>query len=168
MFVPINRSCFSTLIVFGILILLTPLLSGCVPVDFEKMVPEKMSLKKKHKSTVHVLTEGGTEPSFATGAQITNTGLKLAIINSINEYGLFSSVATIGDADYVITVKLLASELQGSEFRMSTYWILSDEHQNKTWDNFIVSTAETIDSAARESIRQGLEEISNLKLDGKN
>ncbi len=152
------------------------------------MVPESASLKNKHKATVHVLTEGGRGTSALFGrSQISDKGLKLAIIKSIQKYGLFSSVVKVGESDYTLQVKLLGLDqpLAGinMEVRMSTHWTLSDREGNKVWENFIASTykanfgealigttrlAKANEGAARQSIKEGIEEISNLKLDGKN
>lgn len=183
-----KRSRLYFLITAGVFILLSILLVGCFsrPADFKKMVPEKTNLQNKHKATVHVLTEGGKGTSALFGrSQISNEGLKLAIVSSIKKYGLFKKVVKIADSDYLLTVKLLALDQPTMGFnltvRMSTNWILTDKSGKEIWKDSIVSSyeakfgealmgttrmARANEGAARASIQEGLEKISKLNLGG--
>ncbi len=148
------------------------------------MVPESASLLNNHEASVRVATEGGRGTSAIWGrSQIDNEGLKKAIEISVEKYGLFKEVIKINGSDYILSVQLLALDQPLAGFnmqvRMSTLWTLLNNEEEKIWEKFIVSTykasfGESIlgverlkkanEGAAREVIKEGIEDISKLDL----
>lgn len=134
-------------VVLGVIISLI-LISGCArPADYRKMVPESAHLLNKHEASVRVSTEGGRGGSSVKGgSEIDDEGLKKAIEVSVERYGLFKEVVKINDSDYVLFVQLLAFDQSlgfNAYVKMSTYWTLLNDKEQRIWEKFILSTYTT-------------------------
>lgn len=160
-------------------------LAGCASgAHKENMVAAPVASTKKLPYSVAVDARGGAETGTMDSSNVSNADLKAAIESSIAKSSLFKSVVQGKNGDYELTVTViqLSKPMFGGAFTvtMETGWSLI-----KTSDKRIVMrksiksshTAELSDSlvgvtrlrlalegAVRNSIAQGLQEISALPI----
>jgi hypothetical protein len=160
-------------------------LTGCAsPASQEAMQAPAITTTNKHPYSVSVRTAGGSETGAMDSSNISNADFKAAIEKSIVESGVFNSVVEGNDSDYQLSVTItqMSKPLFGFSFTvtMEAAWSLvktSDKsivmrkaiqssYTASASDAFVGATRLrlAVEGAARENIKNGLKEISGLKL----
>lgn len=161
------------------------LLGGCAsPAGTKAMVSDSAHVVHKHPYSVSVRTAGGRETSSIGTTQISDEAFANALTESISATRVFSSVVQGNDADYLLSVAVVEVEqpMFGFDLRVNLEagWSLTELKSGKVvWKNSIKSTYAAgvgdafvaverlrlaTEGAARENIRQGLQELSQLSL----
>lgn len=145
---------------WGVLILLAlPILAGCtLTPDRGDMVPPTYRIKERHQGTVQIQVSGGQEasrqPGGAIGWNLPDELFAEALAEALTKSGLFSRVASGGEADYRIqvTLKRLLQPPGGvgeMESQLGAMWVLKDAKSDEVlWQDFIVTTGLTSFSEA--------------------
>ena len=148
------------------------------------MKVDSVSLTKKFNKSVAVQTNGGqpTDPMWAS--RVSDADLATAISDSLSSTGLFSSVVTIGQADYVLNATLVKIDQPMMGFTMSVgveiVWSVVPKAQKKTvWERLVSTRQEktvgdafagvtrlrmATEAAVKENIRQALMQLSEAPL----
>ena len=161
------------------------LASGCAtPATHEGMIPADYDVATKHSKTVGVKVGGGQETSSVGKSQISDEAFSNALIESITKSQVFSRVIQGKGGDYELSVGIISMDQPsfGMDFtvKMEAGWTLKNaangvvvwqkaiksQHTATTSDAFVGTTRLRLASegAARNNIKQGLAEISRLKL----
>lgn len=159
--------------------------SGCAtPATHEGMIPADYDVAAKHAKTVNVKVGGGQETSSVGKSQISDEALASALIEAITKSQVFSQVIQGKGGDYELNVGIISMDQPsfGMDFtvKMEAGWTLKNavsgavvwqkaiksQHTATTSDAFVGTTRLRLASegAARNNIKQGLAEISRLKL----
>lgn len=160
-------------------------LSGCAtPATHEGMIPTDYDAPTRHSQTVSVKVGGGQETSAMGKSQISDEAFANALVESITRSQVFSKVIQGKGGDYELNVGIISMEQPtfGMSFtvRMEAGWTLKNaatgavvwqkaiksEHTATTGDALVGATRLRLanEGAARNNIKQGLAEISRLKL----
>ena len=161
--------------------------SGCAsPATTEGMKAQILNLQNKHSFSVSVQTEGGRKTNPLWTSEISSESFAQAIQDSIAESGLFRSVVTGKSGDYLLEVNLINMDkpLVGFDMtvNMAVNWTLTHIPTKKIVSQDLISKSYTAtvgdavvairrlrlaeEGAARKNIQEGLNRISQLKLDG--
>jgi hypothetical protein len=147
------------------------------------MVPENVSIVKKHAGTLLVTVSGGREVNKNWSKKISPKMVSQAICDSMEN--VFDSVQTSGKSDYQLDVTLLESERHGAfwfgignETAVAAMnWKLTDRDGKKLWIKTIESEfslgmieegssserkRKANEGAVRENIKQAVQAISQL------
>lgn len=158
-------------------------LAGCTPpARSTKMVPENISIVKKHAGSLLVTVSGGREVNKNWSKRISPDMVSHAICDSMEN--VFDSVQTSGKSDYQLYVTLLESERYGGWFgigketgRAAMNWKLTDRDGKRLWtkttqsENSLGMLEESShdgrkrrvnEGAVRENINQAVQAISQL------
>jgi hypothetical protein len=158
---------------------------GCASGAVSKnMVPKDMTVANIHPYSVLVKVAGGRETNAVGTSQISSPEFQDAIVESLRTYGVFKSVLTEGNTDYMLEAAIL--NLQQPQFgfnltvTIETAWKLTNMRNGSTVmsENLVNSYTATVDDAfaastrlrlanegaARENIRESLKKISEKKL----
>ena len=163
-------------------------ITGCAtssPATRAGMTPQDMPVHGPQPYSIRVEARGGRETDPKGPSQISNEAFALAIADSMEKSRLFSKVVRKGHADYQLRVSIVKLEQSPpTGFSMSAVmearWTLSRTGTGKSvWADTIQSsdTASAIASrkavtrmrlategAARENIKQGIEQLSRIEL----
>jgi len=151
----------------------------------EAMISLNIPSIQKHKHTVAIRTQGGSETGALDVPRIANDDFAEAIKKSIIENGLFTKVIHGSDSDYNLNVNIvnMSTPMFGASMTasMEAAWSLqNNKNQHVVMRESIKSsyTAEAfaafagvkrvrlaVEGVARENIRIGLMAISKLKLE---
>lgn len=160
--------------------------AGCAatPSTYEGMIPDSFDIAKTQAKSVSVSSSGGQETSAMGKSQISNQTFKKAVEESIVKSKAFSQVIQGNNGDYQLTVLIIGMDQPsfGLDFtvKMEAGWTLKRVNDGQVvWQKIIKSehTATTSDAfagvtrlrlanegAAKNNIKQGLAEISQLNL----
>ena len=159
--------------------------SGCSsPTQPAAMQTEVLSLGKKHSQTVAVQTNGGQPTNPMWASQIADQDLASAIQESILKNQLFSSVVSIGNADYVLNATIFKIDQPIMGFSMEVgieiAWSLMPKGSTTpVWEKSIHTRVSkgvgdafaavkririATEASAKENITQALTEIAKLDL----
>jgi hypothetical protein len=150
----------------------------------DAMVPERVSLSHKSSADVSIAVSGGQELTATSGrSQISNDSFAKALAGSIEKSGLFARVspagahykltAFIGKVDqpmfgFSLTVKMEVSYTLVDTRSGSTVWTknIPSDHTAKVGEHFVGVERLRLatEGAAKDNIRQALEEIAALNL----
>lgn len=160
-------------------------LAGCSsPASREAMVPSDLVVSQQHRHSLRVQTSGGAETSGLDSSNIADTDLKAAIEDAVVRSRLFQSIVQGNDGDYELHVQVvsLRRPLIGGTLNveLETGWSLvrradravllrKSIHSNGTASmaeafTFVTRLRLAVETAARDSIRQGLLAIAELNL----
>jgi ABC-type uncharacterized transport system auxiliary subunit len=160
-------------------------LSGCAtPATHEGMVTTDYVAPTKHPKSVSVKVGGGQDTSSMGKSQISDEAFTNALVESITKSQVFSKVIQGKGGDYELSVGIINMEQPsfGMSFtvKMEAGWTLKNaangevvwqkaiksEHTATPSDAFVGTTRLRLanEGAARNNIKQGLTEISRLKL----
>lgn len=166
-------------------VVLVAMLSGCaVPTTSEGIVVQDLVVQKMHPHSVSVKVTGGSQSGETKPAQISNTVLTRAIVDTITKSRVFASVRERNVADYELNVMIFQLGQPSIGFNMTVFleigWTLSHrpsgrviwQESIKTSNSGSVGTAFvaaerlriTTERAARESVEQAIQKISRLQL----
>ena len=158
-------------------------LAGCgaAPATQEGMTVQRMALKRTHAHSVSVTTNGGEETESVDSTNISNADFKAAIDNSIIQTNLFRNIAPGEGGEYRLNVsitQLRKSVLAGNyTVDLETAWsLVKSSDKSILLRKVIVSSTSVpaagetklrvaVESAAKNTIAQGLQAIANLELD---
>jgi hypothetical protein len=179
------------LVVMGIVLTAVSLLmTGCAsPATVQGMQPQSLALQalqNKHPFSVSVQAAGGEETNPLWTSEISNEAFAQAIREGIAESGLFRSVITAGDGDYLLEVSIVNVDKPVAGFdmtvNMAASWKLTHVATRKIVFQDVIYKSYTAtvgnafagikrlrlaqEGAARENIQEGLNRISRLKLQG--
>ena len=158
-------------------------LVGCTPpAKATKMIPEKISISKKHTGSLLVTVSGGWEVNKNWSKRISTDMVSNAICDSMEN--VFDSVHTSGKSDYQVYVTLLEYERSGGWFgignetaHVAMKWKLTNMDGKVLWAKTIQTKSslgmlEEIpqegrkqrvnEGAIRENINQAIQTISQL------
>ena len=162
-------------------------LVGCAsPATREGMKAQILNLQNKHPFSVKVQTEGGRKTNPLWTSEISSESFAQAVQESISESGLFRSVVTGSDGDYLLEVTIINVDkpLVGFDLtvNMAVNWTLTHistkkvVFQNVIGKSFTATVGDAVvaikrlrlaeEGAARKNIQEGLNSISQLKLQG--
>lgn len=168
----------------AILCFAVALVGGCASGAVSRnMVPKDLTVANKHPYSVRVNVEGGRETSAVGASQISSPDFRDAVVESLRAYGVFKSVLTEGNADYLLEAAILNLQQPTFGFGMTvtieTAWKLSSLVDGSTVmrENIVNSYTATVgdafagatrlqlanEGAARENIRDALKKISEKK-----
>jgi len=160
-------------------------LAGCAsPANREAMQAAPIASQHKSPHSVMVRTSGGGETGAMGSSNIADADLKAAIEASITQSGVFGSIVQGAGGDYELSVTViqLSKPLMGFSMtvNMETAWSLiksSDKSvvlRKSVKSTFTAGMGDAfagvtrlrmaVEGAARDSISQGLNAISELKL----
>jgi len=161
------------------------LIGGCAtPATHTGMIPADYDTPTQHAQTVTVKVGGGQETSAVGKSQISDDAFHRALVEAIGKSRVFSKVIPDQGGDFELNVGIISMEQPsfGLHFtvKMEAGWTLKNAATGQVvWQKAITSqhTATPGDAfvgterlrlanegAARNNIRQGLAEISRLKL----
>ena len=160
------------------------LFAGCTPyARSTKMVPENISIVKKHAGSLLVTVTGDRRVNRNWSRRVSPDMVSHAICDSMEN--VFDSVQTLGKSDYQLDVTLLESERHGAfwfgignETALAAMkWKLTDRDGKMLWtktieSEFSLGMIEEIshserkrranEGAVRENIKQAVQAISQL------
>lgn len=161
-------------------------LNGCAQtIVSQTLIPERVRTVRQHEKAVSVQVTGGRDEDPLGMPTISNTAFADAVTNAINNSKLFSSVVpSASDAKYALTIMIASVQQPVLGYTMTVSmdagWRLQNRETGQiVWqkgirssstlgvgDAFIGMTRVRLatEGAARENIRQGLEQISLLEL----
>lgn len=169
----------------AVLCAVAALIGGCAtPATHEGMIPAKLETAKKHAQTISVAVTGGKETDSVGTPQISDAAFRDALVGSIKNSQVFSSVIEGKGGDYLLTVSLFSMQQPIFGFdltvTMEAGWTLQRASGGApVWQESIksVHTATVSDAfaavtrlrlategAAKKNIEQGLTKISQLNL----
>jgi len=164
---------------------LTALLTGCAsPTTREGMTPGDLVAAKKHPQTVSVAVTGGQETNPLWKSQVSNTSFAEALSDAITRSKVFSAVMQGKGGNYQLDVVLVSMTQPsfGASFTVSmeagwslrrtdsgaVVWQASvkSKHTARAGDAFVGTERLRLatEGAAKNNIKQGLEQISSLNL----
>jgi hypothetical protein len=158
---------------FSALVVLAGLATACSAIPkAEAMRARELRAASTHPATVGVRVSGGQEFEF----RISDAAFEEALRDSLLESGVFSGVVALGDADYRLDVVLGDGRgLEGRE--LTVLWSLSRVATRETvWQELVTSEGRShhfvgvvrgrrsLELAARENIRRGIERLSRADL----
>jgi hypothetical protein len=170
---------------FAVLCVVSTLIGGCAtPASHEGMIPAKVDAVKKHKQTVSVTVTGGKETDSAGAPQISDAAFRNALVTSIKNSQVFSSVVEGKGGDFLLTVSLFGMQqpIFGLDFTVTLEagWTLQrtsggapvwqesikSTHTATVGDAFAAVTRLRLatEGAAKKNIVQGLAKLSQLNL----
>ncbi len=150
------------------------------------MRPAKLAVAAHHPYSVGLNTSGGETTNPLWTSEISNEAFGQAIREAITENGLFRSVVSVGQADYLLEVTLINVDkpMAGLDLtaNVTVSWKLTRVATHKIVFQSVVSKSYTAtmgdalvaikrlrlaeEGAARESIQEGLLRLSRLQLTG--
>lgn len=160
-------------------------LTGCASsANKDAMVPQGVTLAKKHEHSVAVRTSGGAETTAMDSSNIADPDFRAAIEAAIVENKAFRSVVQGKDADYDLAVSItqLDKPVIGFSFtvNLEASWVLSRQSDKSVVLKKMVRSSHTatvgdafagvtrlrmaVEGAARKNIELGLQEIGQLSL----
>ncbi len=160
-------------------------LTGCsTPANRAAMTPQDIVVSKHHPYSVHVQTSGGSETGAMDSSNISDADLKAAIEDAIAQSKIFKRVVQGVDGNYELSVRVtsLSKPIFGATFsvEMESAWSMtrvSDQSVvlrksvkstgTATMGDALVAVTRlrmAVENAARESISQGLNAITELDL----
>ena len=180
----LNRLLNKSLLLWGVLFLAVNGLYGCAsPADTKGMVAQ-VKASTTHPFSVGVKTQGGSETGAMDPSMISDVDFAKAIEESIVNGRIFTSVVHGKDSDYELGVTILSfnKPMFGGSFTITleTAWSLTNTKTREVALRKNITSSHTasfgdsvvgvtrfrlaLEGAAREGIKQGLEEISGLSL----
>lgn len=159
--------------------------SGCAsPAQSASMTVNNAQIQKRHLYSVRITVEGGKTSDPVGFSAVSNEAVGEAVANSIVKSKLFLEVKKGDGGDYLLNIYLFSIEQQPIGFnmtsRMEVGWTLVDAATGRQVMRKTIKTAYTAsvgesfaavtrirvatEGAARENIKQGIEEISKLDL----
>lgn len=159
--------------------------SGCATgATLEGMTPTEYDAPAKHAKSVNVKVGGGQQTSSMGKSQISDEDFSAALVASINRSQVFSKVIQGKGGDYDLSVGIIGMDQPsfGMSFtvKMEAGWTLKNvatgetvwqkaiksQHTATPGDAFVGTTRLRMatEGAARNNIKQGLADISRLKL----
>ena len=171
-----------------VVLLLSLIVTGCSrTVKVENMTPAELNIVNKHPYSVNVLVKGDMSLSSAKGKKddIDRARLQQVIESSITKSGLFQSLASAEQADFLLEVIVFKSNVLGVPTATITTvvpmnWILmmrepnKSVYQKRTANEFSVKAREKLGGANRYSwanegsvklsIEEALWDLSKLEL----
>ena len=172
----------------SVVLLVSLIVSGCSrTVKVENMTPAELNIVNKHPYSVNVVVKGHMSLSSAKGKkdEIDRGRLKEVVDSSIIKSGLFRSLASKEQADYLLEVVVFKANVVGTPTATITTvvpmnWILMSReprksvYQDRTAHEFTVKARDKLGGANRYtwanegsvklSIEQALWDISKLEL----
>ncbi len=166
------------------LVFVVAFFGGCASGAVSKnMVPKDFAVANIHPYSVLVKVEGGRETSAVGPSQISSQEFQDAVVESLRTYGVFTSVLTEGNTNYMLEAAILNLQQPVFGFNMTvtieTAWKLTNMKDGSTVmnENLINSYTATVndafaavarlrlanEGAARENIRDALKKISGEK-----
>ena len=163
------------------------LLTGCAsPATVNGMRPQSLAPQNKQPYSVSVQATGGEKTNPLWTSEISSESFAQAVREGIVESGLFRSVVTNGNGDYLLEVSLIKVNKPLAGFDMTVNltanWKLTHIATRKIvyQDDISKSYTATVgdafagikrlrlaeEGAARENITEGLNRISRLNLQG--
>lgn len=179
-----NKQQNKSLLYWVMLILAVSGLYGCAsPADVKGMVAQ-VQTSITQPFTVAVRTQGGSETGAMDPSMISDADFAKAIEESITKGRVFTSVVSGKESDYELGVTILNfnKPMFGGSFiiTLETAWSLTDTKTREavmrknitatykaSFGDSVVAVTRfrlALEGAAREAIKQGLEEISRLTL----
>jgi hypothetical protein len=161
---------------------------GCAsPAKVSRMRAQAVLVPREQPFSVGVEAQGGKETNPALNSEISNDSFAEAIRNSIIKFGVFRSVVTTDNGDYLLKAQIFDDEkpMFGLDMtmKMSVDWTIIHTSTQKivfettTYKSFTATMGDALvgitrlrlaeEGAARENIEDGLNQISQLKLNGK-
>ena len=163
------------------------LLTGCAsPATVKGMRPQSLAPQNKQPYSVGVQVAGGEKTNPLWTSEISNESFAQAIREGIAESGLFRSVVTVGDGDYLLEVSLIKVNKPLVGFDMTVIltadWKLTHiatrkiVYQDTITKSYTATMGDAFagikrlrlaeEGAAKENITEGLNRISRLNLQG--
>lgn len=163
------------------------LLTGCAsPATVQGMHPQSLTFQNKAPFSISVQAAGGEKTNPLWTSEISNKSFAQTIRESIAESGLFRSVITAGDGDYLLEVSIINVDKPVAGFdmtvNMAVSWKLTRVATRKIVFQDVIYKSYTAtmgdafagikrlrlaqEGAARENIQEGLARISRVKLQG--
>jgi hypothetical protein len=168
--------------------LLLPLalfVAGCAtPADPAAMVPQNANVRKTHPQSVSVAVSGGRSTNPMWTSQVSDESFKTALESSLTKYRSFSRVLGGAGGEYRLDVALLKLKQPLAGFNMTVTaeiaWTLTAVRSGQVVWRETTNTPYTAtmgdafagvkrlglanEGAIRESIKRGLERISQLSI----
>ena len=169
-----------------IILAIAPFLGGCAMNARPKnMTPSSFEVVNKHSKAVCIQIIGDVRGSFDWPTGVLNADFQSALTEAIMKSEVFSKVSADSNADYVLTVDIAAASHQKAGVKlgdtMTARWELRSTRPNAVVWKDIITTDFTAtggdafvamkrfrlarEGAARENIRTGIQEISDVKLE---
>jgi hypothetical protein len=179
------KSSYRNVLMTAVCVVITGWVSGCAnPAKPKAMTVYDAMVQKVHKHSVRITVTGGKAPESTGLATVSNEAFAEAVANSIVESKLFSEIKKGDGGDYLLNVDIFSIEQQPIGFnltsRMEAGWTLVEAATGKQVMRKVIKTTRTAtvgeafaavartrvatEGAAKNNIREAIEEISKLDL----
>lgn len=160
---------------FPALLVLAFVLAGCSTASrLEELLPPsgEVAVVNRHATDVLVSVTGGDELT------VSNRTFNSALVQTLNNTGVFSSARNYGVSKYKLIVVILTLERSafGSQVDISSHWILRGADGTEVWSDSVTGTGNSYafagvarirashEGAAKAAIIEGVGKLSQLSL----